>query len=601
MEMLQFALVLSAFDKISPVVRNVENRFDGLRGKIDKVREVSERWGRDMLIAGTAAGAAIQQPISAFSELENASVRLKTVMMDRNGAVGAFEQVNALAVKLGDRLPGTTADFLNMMSKLKAYDITDASILGGVGEAAANLAVLLKMAPDSAAEFAAKMKNATGTVDRDMMGLMDTIQRLNFMGVDSTEMMYAFGRSGGALKTFKIQGLEATKALAPLYAMLVKGGLSGETVGTGFASLLSNMADKTKLGKANALLAPGKKLQLFDSAGQLKPMRDLVAQFDKLKNLDPVRLNAVLKALTGGGQDQQMLAQIITNGVEGYDKIVASMQAQADLQKRVNEQLGTLANLWEAATGTFRNMLAGFAGAMGPELKSLTQWSNDFSASVGQFIKEHPVMAKAIGLSVLAFAALSVTLGAAALALAGVLKYFALVGPVIGAVIRVVRVLAPIVSGLAWLFRLLGVALLKDVVKAFVILGRVLLANPIGLAVTVIAGGAYLIYKNWDKLKKWFGQFWDWISSKASNVGAILLKVLSPLSAAKWLTDKAIELASPAPRPRAPSVSGAGHQSVGGTVHVKIDQDGRARVTQVRSDNPRVPVRVDVGRAMVTP
>lgn len=593
MDTMQFALVLTAFDKISPVVRNVQNRFGALAERIDKVRDVSERFGRSTAIAGAASAAALAKPIEAFAELEDASVRLKTVMMDKNGAVGAFEQVNALAVKLGDRLPGTTADFLNMMSKLKAYDITDASILGGVGEAAANLAVLLKMAPDGAAEFAARMKNATGTVDRDMMGLMDTIQRLNFMGVDSTEMMYAFGRSGGALKTFKIQGLEATKALAPLYAMLVKGGLSGETVGTGFASLLSNMADKTKLSKANALLAPGMKLELFNKDGQLKPMRDLVAQFDKLKNLDPVRLNAILKTLTGGGQDQQMLAQVITQGLDGYDKIVESMKKQADLQKRVNAQLGTLANVWEAATGTFRNTIAAFAGAMGPQLKSLAEWFGRISSSVGEWVKEWPTVSKYVGLATLAVAAASSGLGAMALALAGVLRYVALVTPLwngavlaFGVGVRVFRVLGSVIP---WVGR------------AFLWLGRAFLTNPIGLAVTAIAGGAYLIYKNWDKLKKWFGQFWDWISSKASAVGAILLKVLSPLTAAKWLTDKAIELTSPAPRPRAPSVSGAGHHSVGGTVHVKIDQDGRARVTQVRSENPRVPVRVGVGRAWAMP
>lgn len=197
MNNLQFALVLTAVNRFSGVFNQLNDKTSDLRKRMDKVRESSERMGRVMVAGGLAAAYAMSKPIAAYAELEDASVRLKTVMMDKNGMVGAFEQVNALAMKLGDRMPGTTADFLNMMSTLKAYDISDASILGGVGEAAANLAVLLKMAPEAAAEFAAKMKNATGTVDADMMGLMDTIQRLNFMGVDSTEMMYAFGRSGG--------------------------------------------------------------------------------------------------------------------------------------------------------------------------------------------------------------------------------------------------------------------------------------------------------------------------------------------------------------------------------------------------------------------
>jgi TP901 family phage tail tape measure protein len=126
-------------------------------------------------------------------------------MMDRDGLVGAFSQVNALAVKLGNELPGTSADFLNMMATLKQFGTSDESILGGVGEATAKMAVLLKQTPEQAAEFAAKLKEATGVADRDMLKFMDTIQRVYHQGVSATEMMYAFARSAGALKQVKIQ------------------------------------------------------------------------------------------------------------------------------------------------------------------------------------------------------------------------------------------------------------------------------------------------------------------------------------------------------------------------------------------------------------
>jgi len=64
-------------------------------------------------------------------------------------------------------------------------------------------------------------------------------------------------------------------------------------------------------------------------------------------------------------------------------------------------------------------------------------------------------------------------------------------------------------------------------------LGRALLMNPIGLAVTAIAGTAYLIYTNWDKIKVVFNNtvtamkgYWDnfttWISTKFSWVNTII-------------------------------------------------------------------------------
>ena len=49
---------------------------------------------------------------------------------------------------------------------------------------------------------------------------------------------------------------------------------------------------------------------------------------------------------------------------------------------------------------------------------------------------------------------------------------------------------------------------LKFAGTAIGFIGRALLMNPIGLAVTVIAGGAYLIYKNWAGIKEWFKNLW---------------------------------------------------------------------------------------------
>jgi len=49
--------------------------------------------------------------------------------------------------------------------------------------------------------------------------------------------------------------------------------------------------------------------------------------------------------------------------------------------------------------------------------------------------------------------------------------------------------------------------------RAMLWMGRALLMNPIGLAVTAIAGGAYLIYKNWSTIKPFFGRVWSGIKS----------------------------------------------------------------------------------------
>lgn len=68
--------------------------------------------------------------------------------------------------------------------------------------------------------------------------------------------------------------------------------------------------------------------------------------------------------------------------------------------------------------------------------------------------------------------------------------------------------------------------------QAVLWLGRALLMNPIGLAITGIALGAYLIYRNWDKLKPWFQGLWGQIKAAfAGGIGGVAKLILnwSPL------------------------------------------------------------------------
>jgi hypothetical protein len=66
-------------------------------------------------------------------------------------------------------------------------------------------------------------------------------------------------------------------------------------------------------------------------------------------------------------------------------------------------------------------------------------------------------------------------------------------------------------------FTAVGTAL-RFVGSGILWVGRALLMNPIGLAVTAIAGAVYLIYKYWDPLKGWFSALWEDIKSSFAAV-----------------------------------------------------------------------------------
>ena len=62
--------------------------------------------------------------------------------------------------------------------------------------------------------------------------------------------------------------------------------------------------------------------------------------------------------------------------------------------------------------------------------------------------------------------------------------------------------------GLIGLFWKLGKNVLPFVGKALLWLGRALMLNPVGIAITAIAAAAYLIYENWDAVKRYFVSSW---------------------------------------------------------------------------------------------
>ena len=69
-------------------------------------------------------------------------------------------------------------------------------------------------------------------------------------------------------------------------------------------------------------------------------------------------------------------------------------------------------------------------------------------------------------------------------------------------------------AGVLWLGRALGGALVRGLAlagRALLVLGRALLLNPVGLLVTGIAVAAYLISKNWNKVRSAFLAGWNWL------------------------------------------------------------------------------------------
>ncbi|EAV6568945.1 TPA: phage tail tape measure protein [Salmonella enterica subsp. enterica serovar Panama] len=80
-----------------------------------------------------------------------------------------------------------------------------------------------------------------------------------------------------------------------------------------------------------------------------------------------------------------------------------------------------------------------------------------------------------------------------------------------------------VAKGAGTLGRVLAGSLVRGIMlvgRAVLWMGRALLMNPIGIAITIIAGAAYLIYRNWGAVSGWFKQRWADIKT-AFNGGIV--------------------------------------------------------------------------------
>ncbi|MDR6230453.1 TP901 family phage tail tape measure protein [Pseudomonas sp. SORGH_AS199] len=499
--------------------------IDTQRGKLERLNRMQEKLAsvrnklkRGQEFAGNAAmagassaatGAAIGGPvlgmIKAFAPAEDAATQLRASLMLSDGtAPKEFKEISDLATRLGDRLPGTTAEFQEMMTMLVRQGMSAKTILGGMGEAAAYLGVQLKMPVTEAAEFAAKMQDATRTSEKDLMSLMDTIQRGFYLGVESNNMLEGFSKISPALDIIKKEGLEAANALAPLLIQLDQTGMEGGAAGNALRKIFQMGMDTDKVGKANkGLKDKGIKLDFTDGKGEFGGMEKLYAQLDKLKGLNTETRLGVLKQVFGDDSETlTALNTLMSKGLAGYQEVQGKMKAQADLQMRVNEQLKTVTNLWDAATGSFTNAQSQFGAAVAPQLKEIITWLTDAASATGAWAEANPTLAGNLVKVAAVISAVSIAFGTVALGVAGVL------GPFLALRFMLAQVGIRLPNLIGLLFNL-GKTALPLVAAGFRLLGAAVMANPIAAIILSLVTAGSLLYANWSTVGPWFRGLWE--------------------------------------------------------------------------------------------
>lgn len=487
-------------------LRNSANRTNAeLERQAQRLQRIAERHQRNERRLQTAANASmagyvgintaqragqiIASPVKEYMAQEQASTELKVTMMQADGTYGAFEEINKQAIQLGNVLPGTTQDFINLARSLKEQGVKDAVMTGGGLRAAAEMAVLMNMGQEEGGTFAARMIEAHGLNPDDINKAADMTQRAYFaFGLKKDDMAEAMKYYAPTVNSLGITGEENYKKLLAIQGMAARQGLEGSMFGTNFSAMLGRLAKgpemirKAKSGmKAEAkhiMRGAGVDFDFYDKNGKFKGTEAMIAELEKLntiqKKFGEQKALLVAKELFGeeAGRPAMMLAQ---QGLEGYRSALADMDKQADANARIAEKTSTLSAAFEQLGGV-AGMLSGMIGeSLRESLLWFAQTAQKFLEETLQpLLKNHKTLVKWLMVGAAGFAVLAAISGVVLLAFAGIN--------------------AAMVAASRLFFMLRG---------GFVWLAQLFMSNPILLAIAAIGAAIWLVYKHWDEIVGW--------------------------------------------------------------------------------------------------
>lgn len=342
----------------------------------------------------------------------------------------------------------------------------------------------------------------------------------------------------GAIKDASERTGMSVGAYQELSVMLLNVGGSAEDAGAAAEKFNKGLADAAS-GTDKGFLALMRKMNipLRNARGELVRLEEVLPDIAEsfARTGDPAMRTRMIMELFGksGGK----LMPILLKGRQGVQDWAAEirrlgMTVDDDAINKLDDLGDSVGNVGLAIKAQWTRVVADLAPALMPVIKSMGEWIgankemlrteitgtlNALVASLKGYdwrglVTDMRGAAVAVRDLVRGLGGMkNVLIGIGALFVAGPIA--SILG-IVGALWRFGAGLLALVGG----WSAVGSAILA-VGKVFAVVGRLFLLNPLGLALTAIAGTAYLVYANWDRIKGWFVDFFNWLPEKIKAIG----------------------------------------------------------------------------------
>jgi hypothetical protein len=408
-------LLLSLKDLASGGLNSVEARLRATgkeaKNTLRDFQSLREGMSRGLQLAGVGFGGlmALKKGVDVAADFQTAATDLKVTIsqLGKDGAVDVAKlnnemgQLEALGIRLGNQLPGNTADYFQLFTNLKRGGADTKDIINGLGESTAKLAVSTHANPAEIGKQFAQLSVQFKLQSSEYREAANLFAKLHgAIGIEPEELIQGakFAQLRGGLP-MGMKGITGLRSMAMLLSTLKMSGLEAGIGGREMAALIFSLVPISKAQKKadDALRAKGINLQFMGSKGEFLGEKNLIEQMEKLRVLSAEERLTLLTKRFGSHEAVGPAVALMEAGQAGFAKLNQRYEAAIDLETKAAAITQTFNNRLENLKGTAENLVAAGFTPMLAKLEPILQVSNEVVGSFQEWLSAHPGFAAILG------------------------------------------------------------------------------------------------------------------------------------------------------------------------------------------------------------
>lgn len=528
-------------DKITAPLRDAETTVAKAADRMQKRLQLSMHLsGAADAASRVAAGTTnlIAGFTNSIREVERAKGELATL------GVQDLDAVVRKGYEMQAQLAGVTADAFVRAS----YDIKSgiASLTDqGVADMTASAMIVAKATKAQAEQMTSLFATSYGIFKKQMGDLTDAQFGEQFgaalaasvrqFKTDGSGMQQAIESAGAGAVNL---GMKMTEQMT-LLGMMQQQMQAGEA-GTALRAFAANAARAhEEFGKMAVTAEHPVRVRILDENGQLRAMPEILTDLRQRygETLDAFEAAEIQKAF---GTEEAMK---MINALYGQEAAVrANAAALGEAAAQGNAFTSSMAraadNNWDATATLMAQKFDVLKQKIGdrllPVVERLIPVLDEFMTRAFSWIDANPELVTGIGLVVAAIAAAATVLSPLLLGLSALVSGWALTAFAATRFATAAFAVGRAISGAGAIVLWLGRIVLPIVGNAIMLVGRALIANPIGAIIMGIALAAYLIYRYWEPISGFFQRLCAKVASVFSAAVAWISNAITGISTFDW-------------------------------------------------------------------